>query len=564
MDPAVRLLSTRTPLLPLIPAVPLLVLVALPAALAVPFLLALTEPGALIHAFAVPGYGKSLAITLISATLGTATATLLALALLASITGHSGRWLRLAMPPLLATPHAAMAVGLAFLVAPSGWFLRLISPWVTGLERPPLWSVIQDPWGLSLAAGLALKELPFILLLALSSTRRESLQPSFRAALSLGYGRYSAFLKVIAPQLAPSMVLPVTIAFIYGLSSVDMGSVLGPTTPPPFAILALSKLGDPSTEGWRLGLALSLHLAVITLTALLAFTGLAFAARAGIRRWASNGQRRSFAGWSLGGVALLGRLGVLISALSLAGLVLWAFAQRWRFPAALPQQWTGLDWIWARGFWSVESLNTLWLALASSLLGLALALGFILAERRARPSAQASLGWTGTAILPLLIPQMTLIPALLLLDLTVLGLPPWALALWGHVMFTAAYAYLSLRGPVLSLDPRYRQAALALGRPPWQALLLVELPVLLRPLMVSLAIALSVSVAAYLPTLTLGQGRIETFTVEAVAAATGGSRRTAAQFALSQSFWALLFFFSALAVPNLAFRNRRGLAAHVT
>jgi putative thiamine transport system permease protein len=159
---------------------------------------------------------------------------------------------------------------------------------------------------------------------------------------------------------------------------------------------------------------------------------------------------------------------------------------------------------------------------------------------------------------------MTLIPALLLLDLTVLGLPPWALALWGHVMFTAAYAYLSLRGPVLSLDPRYRQAALALGRPPWQALLLVELPVLLRPLMVSLAIALSVSVAAYLPTLTLGQGRIETFTVEAVAAATGGSRRTAAQFALSQSFWALLFFFSALAVPNLAFRNRRGLAAHVT
>ena len=145
-------------------------------------------------------------------------------------------------------------------------------------------------------------------------------------------------------------------------------------------------------------------------------------------------------------------------------------------------------------------------------------------------------------------------------------------------MFTAAYAYLSLRGAVMSLDPRYGKAALALGRPPWQALMLVELPVLLRPLMASVAIALSVSVAAYLPTLTLGQGRLETFTVEAVAAATGGSRRTAAQFALSQAFWAncaavqfalsqafwaLLFFFAALAVPDLAHRNRRGLAAHV-
>ena len=69
----------------------------------------------------------------------------------------------------------------------------------------------------------------------------------------------------------------------------------------------------------------------------------------------------------------------------------------------------------------MESLNTLWLAFASSVLGLALALSFVLAERQARPSARASIGWTGAAVLPLLIPQMTLIPALLLLDLTVLG-----------------------------------------------------------------------------------------------------------------------------------------------
>ena len=80
----------------------------------------------------------------------------------------------------------------------------------------------------------------------------------------------------------------------------------------------------------------------------------------------------------------------------------------------------------------------------------------------------------------------------------------------------------------------------------------IELPVLLRPLMASVAIALSVSVAAYLPTLTLGQGRRETFTVEAVAAATGGSRRTAAQFALSQAFWALLFCTECVALQELA------------
>ena len=540
----------------------------LPALLALPLLLTLSGSAAFFDAFSIPGYWKSVAVALISSSLGTGLAIVLALALLASISGHRGRWLRLAMPPLLATPHAAMAVGLAFLVAPSGWFLRLISPWATGLDRPPLFSLIQDPWGLSLAVGLALKELPFIVLLALSATRRESLEPLFRAALSLGYSRYTAFLKVIAPQLARSMALPVTIAFIYGMSAVDMASVLGPSTPAPLSVLALAKLSDPSAEGWRTGLALSLHLAAYTVLALLGFAALVFALRQGAGKWASKGRRRSLSGAALAGFALVGRAAVLFSALTLAGLVLWAFARRWRFPAAWPQKWTGLDWVWARGVFSVESLNTLWLALVSALVGLGLALMFLLVERHMRPKTSHGAGWRGfgwtfLAIAPLLIPQMTLIPALLLLDLTVLQLSPWLLALWGHVMFTAAYAYLSLRGPLLSLDPRYRQASLALGQAGWQALVRIELPILLRPIMASLAIALSVSVAAYLPTLTLGQGRIETFTIEAVSAATGGSRRTAAQFALAQAFWALLFFFGALAVPDVVFRNRRGLSAHV-
>lgn len=565
MDPAVRLLTGFRPRSSIIlPAVPLLGLVTLPALLAVPLLLVLSGGDALLEGFAVPGYWKSVAVALISASLGTGLAIVLALALLAGVAGRRGRWLRLVMPPLLATPHAAMAVGLAFLVAPSGWFLRLVSPWMTGFDRPPLFSLSQDPWGLSLAVGLALKELPFIVLLAVSASRRESLEPLLRAALALGYSHHTAFLKVVVPQLARVMALPVVIAFIYGMSAVDMASVLGPTTPAPLSVLALAKLSDPSPEGWRLGLALSLHLAAYTAIALLGFAALALGLQSAGRHWASNGRRDSIAGLGLGFCGILGRLAVLVTVVALAGLVLWAFAQRWRFPAAWPQKWTGLDWVWARGFWSVESLNTLWLALASSLIGLGLALMFLLTERRVKPAGNHGFGWTVLAIAPLLIPQMTLIPALLLLDLTVLQLSPWLLALWGHVLFTAAYAYLSLRGPLLSLDPRYRQAALALGRPGWQALLHVELPILLRPIMASLAIALSVSVAAYLPTLTLGQGRIETFTIEAVSAATGGSRRTAAQFALAQAFWALLFFFGALAVPDALYRNRRGLSNHAS
>jgi len=73
------------------------------------------------------------------------------------------RWMLAALPPLLAVPHAALAVGLVFLIAPSGWIVRWFSPWLTGWERPPADWVVPDAGGWSLVAGLVMKEAPFLL-----------------------------------------------------------------------------------------------------------------------------------------------------------------------------------------------------------------------------------------------------------------------------------------------------------------------------------------------------------------------------------------------------------------
>ncbi|MGH6927831.1 MAG: hypothetical protein ACREEV_05910, partial [Dongiaceae bacterium] len=51
------------------------------------------------------------------------------------------------LAPLLAVPHAAVALGLAFLLAPSGWVVRLLSPWATGWTTPPDLATVQDPLG---------------------------------------------------------------------------------------------------------------------------------------------------------------------------------------------------------------------------------------------------------------------------------------------------------------------------------------------------------------------------------------------------------------------------------
>ncbi|MGA0973577.1 MAG: ABC transporter permease, partial [Candidatus Puniceispirillaceae bacterium] len=58
--------------------------------------------------------------------------------------------LRRLLGPLIAIPHSTIAVGMVFLLAPSGWLMRLISPSLTGLSQPPLWGLVPDPAGLAL------------------------------------------------------------------------------------------------------------------------------------------------------------------------------------------------------------------------------------------------------------------------------------------------------------------------------------------------------------------------------------------------------------------------------
>ena len=111
------------------------------------------------------------------------------------------------LPPMLATPHAAFAIGLVFLLAPSGWVLRALSPWLTGLGSPPSWPTTQDPWGLGLIAALALKETPFLLWTAATQLQRDDVRRRWRAehdlAQTLGYAPRRAFDLVVWPQLAP-------------------------------------------------------------------------------------------------------------------------------------------------------------------------------------------------------------------------------------------------------------------------------------------------------------------------------------------------------------------------
>ena len=87
--------------------------------------------------FAAPGFMTSLQLTLSFGWASTLVSVLLALSV-AGFLHHSAGGKKLAsfLAPLLAMPHSALAIGFAFLILPSGWIVRWISPGLTGWSDP--------------------------------------------------------------------------------------------------------------------------------------------------------------------------------------------------------------------------------------------------------------------------------------------------------------------------------------------------------------------------------------------------------------------------------------------
>ena len=476
------------------------------------------------------------------------------------VAGWSGTrafaWLERLLSPLLSVPHAAAAFGLAFLIAPSGWLARIAAP-VLGWERPPDLLIVGDPWGLSMTAGLIAKEVPFLLLMTLAALPQSQAGPSMEVARSLGYGRMAGWLKAVFPRVYAQIRLPVYVVLAYSMSVVDVALILGPTTPGTLSVQIVRWMGAPDL-GMRMVAAAAALLQCALVIGALAFWRLGEWAvtRLG-RRWAEGGGRRAAepvlrgAGLTLAGISA----GVVL--LGLVGLAMWSFAGPWRYPDLTPDVLTLRSWSRHLPGLRDAARDTFVVAGVAATIALALTVGCLEAEHRARRPPSRAATWL--LYLPLLVPQTAFLPGLqsFLLSLGAdVGRVP---VIGAHLVFVLPYVFLSLGDPWRAWDPRYATVAAALGATPGRALLRVRLPMLLRPVLTAAAVGVAVSVGQYLPTLLIGGGRVATLTTEAVALASGGDRRAIGVFSLAQTGAALFPFALAIALPALIFRNRRGL-----
>ncbi|MGB3279451.1 MAG: ABC transporter permease subunit [Pseudorhodobacter sp.] len=507
---------------------------------------------------ALPGFGTSLPLTLVTG-IGS---TLLALALAAGFCAlMHGRMSHAAMgrliAPFLAAPHAALAIGLAFLLAPSGWIARMLSPALTGWDRPPDLATVNDGWGLALMIGLLIKEVPFLLLVIGSALGQLPVRAHLNAGRALGYGRGVVWIKVIMPQVYPLIRLPIFIVLAFALSVVDMAIILGPSNPPTLAVAIVRWFAAPDTAMILPASAAALLQALILAAAVAAWILAEPLAKGLGRWWLRRGGRGHSAEPGLWGASALVATLMMLGALALMALLLWSFAWRWSFPQVLPQSWSLRGWMTPGSGWGRALEATLVIGISATVASLLLAIAWLEGEDRARRDRA---GWAQALIyLPLLVPQIGFLYGLNVLFLNI-GINGGMLAvIWAQMLFVFPYVMIALSDPWRALDRQHLRAAAALGASPWRRLIAVKLPMLVRPLMVAAAIGFSVSVAQYLPTLFMGAGRIATLTTEAVTLASGSDRRVVGVYAVLQAGLPFLAYGAALLVPALIYRNRRGL-----
>lgn len=465
------------------------------------------------------------------------------------------------LPALLSFPHVAFAVGLSFLLVPSGWFARLLNlltPWV---NEPFDWISFQDPAGLSLIIALTLKEVPFLLLMSLAVLPSLAVQKTLWLAQSNGHSRRFAWLWLVFPQLYRRIRLPFFAVLAYSLTVVDVALIAGPTTPTTLAVLVTRLFADPELSARTVGAAGATLLFALVLLSL----ALAKLAERPLTRVCNmalqygRSDRQPWV-WERAAAWLIALTLSLSYVLAFGTTLLWSLTQRWSFPQLIPESFSLRA--WSRVLARIEPLfwHTLLLAALASLLALALVV--LLLESRSWQQGQThdwlqKFDWL--LYTPLLVPQIAFLFGfqVALIQLRLDGL--LVTVLWAHLLFVFPYLLLTLSGPYQRYDQRYSWLAQSLRQARLGAFWKIKLPILMRPILYALATGFAVSVAQYLPTLYLGAGKIATLTTETVAMYSGSDRRLMAVVTLWQQLLPLLMFAMAVLLPAWLFRNRRAL-----
>lgn len=458
------------------------------------------------------------------------------------------------LSPFLVFPHAAAAIALLFVFSPSGIFARIAAVG-TNSAIPGADNAFfpYDPAGLSVLLALSLKELPFILLMALSVMSqplvKSKLSGYIKVGTALGYSPVATFFKLVMPTVFTQIRLPILAVLVFATSNVEIPLILGGNNPSTLAVAIMH---------WFNHIDLSMRLLASSAAVLqVAVSGLALLLLLGVeriviyagRKRLAKGSRRFFdrlvqcAAYST--VALyIALIGVVIYS-----VIMYSIAKQWLYPDLLPQGTTLLHWRTALETLATPLSNSLLLGILVSTSALGLVLFTLESEQLKPAGVNADRAFSVSLFLPLLVPGVAFLYGLVWFQQLVLQDAVWFHTYIAHMVYVVPYVFLSMAVAYRKFDIRYAMVAQSLGKTPWQVFYHIKLPSLFSAIMVAWALGLAISFSQYLPTLLASGGTIATITTEAVASVSGSSTRLTAVYVIIQAVMPLVGFVIAWYLP---------------
>lgn len=458
------------------------------------------------------------------------------------------------LSPFLVFPHAAAAIALLFVFSPSGIFAR-ITALGTNTVIPSSSDAFfpYDSWGLSVLLALSLKELPFILLMALSVMSqplvKSKLSGYIKVGKALGYSPVATFFKLVMPTVFTQIRLPILAVLVFATSNVEIPLILGGNNPSTLAVAIMH---------WFNHIDLSMRLLASSAAVLqVAVSGLALVLLLGVeriviyagRKRLAKGNRRFFDSFVQGAAYSTVALYIALIGAVVYTVLMYSIAKQWYYPDLLPEGATLLHWRTALETLATPLSNSLLLGVLVSTSALGLVL-FTLESELLKPAGiNANRAFSISLFLPLLVPGVAFLYGLVWFQQLLLQDAVWFHTYIAHMVYVVPYVFLSMAVAYRKFDIRYAMVAQSLGKTPWQVFYHIKLPSLFSAIMVAWALGLAISFSQYLPTLLASGGTIATITTEAVASVSGSSTRLTAVFVIIQAIMPLVGFVMAWYLP---------------
>ena len=473
--------------------------------------------------FNIAGISKSIILSLFTGLVSTLLALFFSqVILLYLFKTRAYNYIKIIISPLIALPHITMAIALIFLFSPSGLFFRLISPWLTGFDRPPNIFIMPDEYGLFLILGLILKEIPFFILVSLSALQEFSAKKIFDLGKSLQNSNFSSWCILIFPLIYKKIRFVIFIVIAFTASVVDMSLILAPSTPSTLAIRILQTYQSSDADSLFIASNLALIQLFIIIILLLFWMVL--------EKIVSYKLSFIFFMKILSFKTLLIKKTVILTSvilffLSILGIIsslIWGLSANWYFPNFFPKSLT-LDVF--TNFYNENKFIIFMSIFISFIVSLISSLLTIIWVELIEILKIKKIYLEWIIFIPLFIPQISFLIGLqsfiIIFDFDSYLLPLIIIQLF----YVIPYSFIILAPSLREIKKEIIIVATSLGKNRLQRLLSIKIPIVMSSLLTSFAIGMLVSFSLYTPVYFFGGGRITTLTVEALNLALSGSRQ---------------------------------------